>query len=116
MLKRYNLTRNEINDRLAYLDSHNARYSDANHTVREKENAASFMLMMKRLEENMHKVGSKGSLKDLVIQKRRLVSSQGKRFCAIKVNKFSGEEGMLFLTCRRYGQKADRRRYHEVQI
>jgi hypothetical protein len=47
----------------------------------------SVMKMLSKLENNLH-CKKETSLQDLLIQKRRLVSNQGKRFLGVKVNKF----------------------------
>jgi hypothetical protein len=47
----------------------------------------SVMKMLSKLEKNLHR-NKETSLQDLLIQKRRLVSNQGKRFLGVKVNKF----------------------------
>ena len=45
----------------------------------------------------MHNKKGQSSNKDLIIQKRRLVSSQGKRFCAIKVNRFENIDNSHYM-------------------
>lgn len=54
----------------------------------QKDASNSLIRMMQKLEQNLHKNLNQVPLQDILIEKRRLVSSQGRRFCAIKVNRF----------------------------
>jgi hypothetical protein len=53
------------------------------------------MQMMQKIEQNMQNNIQKAANKDLVIEKRRLVSSQEKRFSAIKVSKLPENPGNI---------------------
>ena len=82
-----------MNEKLKHLDAHNSKYGQMY-----SNNSTSFMRMMQKLEQNLYNNMHKSSMKDLVIQKRRLVSSQGNRFSAIKINRFPNNEGNLGIT------------------
>jgi len=97
MLRKYNLSKNDIGDRIVHLDAHNSKYANMVGSFNQHPNSSSFMVMLKKLEKNMHNKKGQSSNKDLIIQKRRLVSSQGKRFCAIKVNRFENIDNSHYM-------------------
>ena len=73
--KKYNLHNLDMNEKLKHLDAHNSKFGQMY-----SNNSTSFMRMMQKLEQNLYNNMHKSPIKDLVIEKRRLVSSQGNRF------------------------------------
>ncbi|CAI2362875.1 unnamed protein product [Moneuplotes crassus] len=95
LIKRYNLVKENEGQRPKDLQDMESRVIKSKiHFQRfyEKKNV-SFMKMLSKLESKLHKQ-NQNSLEDLMIQKRRLVANQNKRFKGIKVNhNTQGREG-----------------------